>query len=77
MSSSIIRFAILGSILILGLSSLSSCALVKPWQRDALSREDMSWDPNPMRSALRAHIQFSKEASMPPSGGGGGGCGCN
>ena len=26
---------------------------------------------------LRAHVQFSKEATMPGGGGGGGGCGCN
>jgi len=71
----------LAAIALLGLAtaaaSLSGCAVVKPWERDVLARTDMAWDPDPQQSALRDHIHFSKEASMPGSGGGGGGCGCN
>jgi hypothetical protein len=67
--------ALLG--LVIASSALSGCAAVKPWERDVLARSDMAWDPDPQQAALRNHIHFSKEASMPGSGGGGGGCGCN
>lgn len=53
------------------------CANVKPWERDALAREDMAWDSDPQWSQLQGHIRFSKEAGMPGNTGGGGGCGCN
>jgi hypothetical protein len=59
------------------LAGLTGCANVKPWERDALAREDMSWDPDPQWSQLQGHIRFSKEAGMPGNSGGGGGCGCN
>ena len=55
----------------------SGCAVVKPWERDALARKDMALDSDPMRATLQNHIRFSKEASLPVGGGGGGGCGCN
>jgi hypothetical protein len=58
-------------------ASLPGCARVKPWEREALARPDMAWEPDPMRSALDNHIRFSKEGSLPAGGGGGGGCGCN
>ncbi len=57
--------------------ALAGCAEVKPWERGALAREDMAWDPDPLESALRAHVYFSKEGSLPGGGAGGGGCGCN
>jgi len=50
---------------------------VKPWERDLLAREDMAWEPDPLLALRRAHIQFSKEASLIGGGAGGGGCGCN
>jgi hypothetical protein len=50
---------------------------VKPWERDALARRDMAWDPDPLEAELRSHIYFAKEASLQGSGAGGGGCGCN
>jgi len=55
----------------------SGCAVVKPWERDALARKDMAFDSDPMRATLQNHIRVSKEASLPIGGGGGGGCGCN
>lgn len=55
----------------------SACTTVKPWERELHSRNDMAWDPDPLEAQLRAHVQFSKEASLPGSGAGGGGCGCN
>ena len=53
------------------------CISVQPWERDILAREDMAFEPDPMRAQLRNHVYFSKEASLPGGGGGGGGCGCN
>lgn len=55
----------------------SGCASVKPWERDLLARDDMSWDPDPLEASLRSHVYFSKEASLPGGTAGGGGCGCN
>ena len=54
-----------------------ACTAVKPWEREAHARSDMAWDPDPLEAQLRAHVQFSKEASLPGGGAGGGGCGCN
>ena len=53
------------------------CAPVRPWERDALAREDMAFDPDPLGAELGQHIQFSKEGSLGGGPGGGGGCGCN
>ncbi len=53
------------------------CADVRPWERDALARADMAWDPDPLAAALAKHIHFSKEGSLDGGPGGGGGCGCN
>jgi hypothetical protein len=50
---------------------------VRPWERDALARPDMAWDPDPLEATLQGHIYFSKEAAMPGGAAGGGGCGCN
>jgi hypothetical protein len=59
------------------LISASGCAVVKPWDRDMLSRPDMAFDPDPLETQRRDHVYFSKEATPPGGGGGGGGCGCN
>lgn len=66
-------FLLIGAMLLLS----TGCARVKPWQRDALARPDMQFDPDPQRTALQGHIEFSKEGSMPGTSAGGGGCGCN
>jgi len=55
----------------------AGCSSVRPWEREALARADMAWDPDPLDKALHQHIQFSKEASLDGGGAGGGGCGCN
>ena len=55
----------------------SGCVVVKPWERETLARDDMAWNPDALEAALRAHVYFSKEASLQGSGAGGGGCGCN
>jgi hypothetical protein len=55
----------------------TGCATVKPWEREALARDDMAWDPDPTEAAIRSHVYFSKETSLGGGGSGGGGCGCN
>ena len=55
----------------------SGCMAVKPWERDALARQDMQWEPDPLEAELRGHVRFSKEGGMVGGGAGGGGCGCN
>ena len=56
---------------------LGGCATVKPWERDLLARDEMAFEPDPLEAALRNHVYFSKEASLPGGSAGGGGCGCN
>ncbi len=55
----------------------AGCAQVRPWEKELLAREEMAWDPDPLEAQRRAHIYFSKEATLPGGGAGGGGCGCN
>ena len=55
----------------------SGCVVVKPWERDQLAHRDMAWEPDALEATRKAHIYFSKEASMPGGSAGGGGCGCN
>lgn len=64
-------------LLLLACSALAGCVAVKPWEREALARNDMAWAPDPQQAALQSHIRFSKEGSLPAGGGSGGGCGCN
>jgi hypothetical protein len=53
------------------------CATVRPWDRDLLAEQRMSFIPSPMLHAIDEHIYFSKEASMGGQDVSGGGCGCN
>lgn len=58
-------------------SLLGACTTVSPWERGTLAKPHMALTPNPGQSALRSHLEISREAA---SGGGtaaGGGCGCN
>jgi hypothetical protein len=61
----------------LALVLAAGCTSVRPWEREMLARPDMAWDPDPLESARRGHVYFSKEATPPGGPGGGGGCGCN
>jgi len=56
---------------------LGGCSVVRPWEREALARSDMAWEPDPLEASLDSHIRFSKEASLSGGTAGGGGCGCN
>lgn len=57
---------------------VSACTPVSPWQRGNLAKPQMSLDPYPMETSLRAHDYGSREAASGTSSGagGGGGCGC-
>jgi hypothetical protein len=70
------RLAALALLFALALAA-GGCSAVKPWERGALARRDMAWDPDPLEAELHSHIHFAKEASLAGSGAGGGGCGCN
>jgi hypothetical protein len=63
--------------LLLALPAALGCAPVAPWEREALARDDMAWEPDGLEAAQRNHVFFSKEASLPGGSAGGGGCGCN
>jgi hypothetical protein len=67
----------LAALLLLLTAFLIGCTTVKPWERGTLARGDMAWDPDPLETARRGHVYFSKEAAMDGAGAGGGGCGCN
>ena len=60
-------------------AAISGCASmqVKPWDRDLLAEPQMSFNAEPMLSALDEHIYFSKEGSLGGQDASGGGCGCN
>ena len=54
------------------LAALSlGCASVRPWERGALARRDMAWDPDTLEAQRRSHVYWSKEASLPGGGAGG------
>lgn len=67
------------AILIAVLMLLAACSPkpVKPWQREALARPEMAWEPDPLLATYRRHTQFSKEAASGDTALAGGGCGCN
>jgi hypothetical protein len=54
-----------------------STAVVQPWERGTLARDEMQWQPDTMDATLRSQVYASKEASSGGSGAAGGGCGCN
>jgi hypothetical protein len=64
---------------VLATAGISGCGSlgVKPWQRDALAREEMQLDSDPLDAAIDDHLYFSKEASSGGRSFAGGGCGCN
>ena len=66
-------------VLLVVVSLMAGCATtpVQPWERGALARWDMRWDPDPMQAAANAHAHFSKEGTSGEIGAAGGGCGCN
>ncbi|MEN9628592.1 MAG: hypothetical protein RJA10_1819 [Pseudomonadota bacterium] len=64
------------ALLLAWLALLAGCADVPAWERGVLARPHMALEPAPLRSALRGHVQASREAAPPAGVGEGGGCGC-
>jgi len=58
---------------------LVGCELspVKPWQKEHLAMEEMTFEHDATDVSFDDHIYFSKEASSGGRSIGGGGCGCN
>jgi hypothetical protein len=56
---------------------LTGCANVDPWDRNILAKESMTLQPDPLGSAMRDHVDFSREGTQGATRSGGGGCGCN
>lgn len=55
----------------------AGCSTVQPWQKGALAKTDMGFDPDPLEARFAQHTYFSKESASGGYGVGGGGCGCN
>ena len=68
-------------LILLSVSTLftGGCALdgVEAWERQTLTKREMSIINEPLEAATDDHIYFSKEASSGGQSFGGGGCGCN
>jgi len=54
-----------------------SCTRVKPWERDVLSKEVMTFDREAEESALDHGYYNAREGAAGGFEVGGGGCGCN
>jgi hypothetical protein len=55
----------------------SSIQPVQPWEKNILSRPEMTFETDILDTKYSEHILFSKESASGGSGVGGGGCGCN
>lgn len=60
-----------------GTSLLSSCATVRPYEREYLADRIMQFDANAEEIILERHFLLTREGSIGGSGGAGGGCACN
>ncbi|WP_284617842.1 DUF4266 domain-containing protein [Aquabacterium humicola] len=57
-------------------AALGGCATVEPWDRGVLMKPQMASDPQPMRSAWRAHVENSRQAAPAARAAEGAACGC-
>ncbi len=64
------------AVLLLALTA-SGCATVQPWERGDLARPEMAFEPDPLLTGYRRHVEFIKEAASGGPALSGGGCGCN
>ena len=64
-------------LVVLGVTLLSGCAPLQPWERGNLAKPHMALTPNPGQAALKTHLQLSREAASGGGAAAGGGCGCN
>jgi len=56
---------------------LPGCATILPFERERLSRPDMSMASSPELMQAEGHATEVREGAMGGLGGAGGGCGCN
>jgi hypothetical protein len=59
------------------LCACSSLSKVEAWEKGALAKPAMAFDPDSLDMLVMQHIYQSKEAAAGGYGVGGGGCGCN
>jgi hypothetical protein len=62
---------------ILAVTGLSSCVVVKPYQREDFAKLQMTFDPDPLELSDEIHTLQAREGAAGGYGLGGGGCGCN
>jgi Domain of unknown function (DUF4266) len=65
---------------VLALLTMLGCATInppQPWEKGALAKREMQFDPDPLDGKATQHIYTSKEGAGGGYGVGGGGCGCN
>ena len=55
---------------------MSSCAAVKPWERESLADPIMIIDENPIDAGIKEHFLDYREGSEGATGAQSGGCGC-
>ncbi len=56
---------------------LTACTVVKPYQRELLSKPIMTFRPDPYEDELDLHMLEAREGAVGGYGSSGGGCGCN
>lgn len=63
------------------LAGLSACSSVKPWvkpyERQKIADEIMSFERDPVADSYLHHVYDAREAARGGDGASGGGCGCN
>jgi hypothetical protein len=63
------------------LSSLVACGSIKPWvkpyERQRIADEIMSFERDPIANSYLHHVYDAREAARGGDGASGGGCGCN
>lgn len=67
----------LGLIFLITVMLLSSCATVKPYEREYLADPIMEFGANKEEALLEMHFLLTREGSIGGYGGAGGGCACN
>ena len=67
--------------LLLSLLALAACSPLKPWvkpyERQNIADEIMSFERDPVASSYLHHVYDAREAARGGDGASGGGCGCN
>ena len=58
-------------------TTLPACQTVRPWEREHLSKPQMTFNEDKDEVTLEQHTWEYREGAIGGLGGGGGGCGCN